>query len=122
MSWSHIPTIIQGQEKKKKINFESSGVNCIQSRANLGICFILVSYYFKKCPSFLHYCPKRLPQETISKVLNGKILTELGWPWGCVPCYFCHSHPSFCPGYQNTKLGKLFSLVAIPWGEIQQKG
>ena len=62
---------------------------------------------------------QRLPQETISKVLSGKILTELGWPRGCAPCYFCHSHPSFCPGYQNTKLRKLFSLAAIPWGEIQ---
>ena len=29
MSCSHIPTIIQGQEKKKKNNFESSDVNCI---------------------------------------------------------------------------------------------
>lgn len=119
MSWSHIPTIIQGQEKKKKINFESLGVNCIQPRANLGICFILLSYHFKKYPSFLHYCPKRLIQETISEVLSGKILTELGWPQVCAPCFFCHSHPSFCPGYQNTKVGKLLSLAAISWGEIQ---
>ena len=36
---SHPHNYTRTGKGKKKIKFESSGVNCIQSRANLGICF-----------------------------------------------------------------------------------
>lgn len=97
---------------KGKNYFESSDVNCIQSRAHLGICFLLISSSFKNnLPSLLS---KEINTGNISEVLSGKILTESGWPQAAATAI-----PASAQATSTNRAGKIVSLAAILWGKIQ---